>query len=106
MFDSACYSFLLILILLVLLPCFHRINSIKEEEQTQANRHHSSMQTAGEQVPVTSQSRGSVVAFYLFSALHISITTSTDSAQVLALAALNTSQSMLGNIRGSAGHCI
>jgi len=43
---------------------------------------------------------------YLLSALHISMTTSTDSAHVLALAALNTSQSMLGNIRGSAGHCM
>jgi len=53
------------------------------------------MQTS---VPVTSR--------YLLSALHISMTTSTDSAHVLALAAANVSQSMLGNILGSAGHCM
>lgn len=43
---------------------------------------------------------------YLLRALKISMTTSTDSAIVLAFELSNTRQSMLGNIRGSAGHCM
>jgi len=43
---------------------------------------------------------------YLLSALQISITTSTDSAIVLGCGSSNTLQSRLGNIRGSAGHCM
>jgi len=43
---------------------------------------------------------------YLLRALKISMTTSTDNAIVLAFALSNTRQSMLGNIRGSAGHCM
>jgi len=62
--------------------------------------------TGARDVIVTS-SRGRRLQ-YLLSALHISMTTRTDSAHVLALADVpNTSaQSMLGNMRGSAGHCM
>jgi len=43
---------------------------------------------------------------YLFKALQISMTTRTDRAIVLAFGLSNTLQSMLGNVRGSARHCM
>jgi len=46
------------------------------------------------------------LAFYLLSALQISITTRTDSAIVFGWGSSKILQSMLGNILGSAGHCI
>ena len=44
--------------------------------------------------------------FYLLTAFNISIVTNTESAMVMGCGALKIPQSILGNILGSAGHCI
>ena len=46
------------------------------------------------------------IYIYLLSALHISITTRTDNAIVLGCGSSKILQSRLGNILGSAGHCM
>ena len=62
---------------------------------------HSSMKTTTDVVAMTT-----VVHSYLLRALHISMTTSTDKAMVIGLGCEKILQSMLGNILGSAGHCM
>jgi len=55
---------------------------------------------------VTSWNQHGGAVIYLLRALQISITTSTESAIVLGCGSSKILQSILGNMRGSAGHCM